>query len=698
MAAMRIAAALVLAAMFARLGGAGVGVLPSAPVLAIAAIALLAISTLAGRGGALAAFAAGGWRDWARVNRFAVGLSILVVVALVLRLPSIANDLGHHPPNIDENRLAANVKAFLATGTVGYHTVEHYPGILFWILTGVSVLLYLHGLMQGAFATIRGMPVEDFILAGRLTSAVIGAATVAVVGLMGRRLAGVAGGLIAAGLFAFAPLAIQTTMTNRNDPIQVLLMSCAVLAAIVSVESDTRRWPVLAGACAGLATAVKYTSVFALVPALLAALVYGAWRERGVRASLALAAFGLAVAATNHFLWWDAANFVRQLSDQVGITGAGHWGAVANPSAFQAGVLARFGIGWPLLILGAAAGAWRLASGDRVAWVFWVLPILYSWFTTKVPSQFPRWVYPLLPFVTVAAAAAIVWVAAALRARFGTWGEASAFAKATADRPASRARLPLLASSAVATVLVALPIWQGIVDFSRRVRTPTHLQLEAWLNDRPAGERALVERGWLQLAGGPVRAQRVGDLRKTLDAGLYPLTAADWIVVPEPNFGHPALKQLSPARQFRADFGFAGRVGYDFEIYSPPALPSMPTPLEVRLDAAEAAPLLGADWSASAGPGRELPAAGASVFLPVGSGEPLPLQIELIGRGFDPARPALTLVDARGHVELTILAGSGSAMTLRGTLRRADRGRTTELRMAPEGRRARVRVVRVVAG
>ncbi len=682
----RVSAALVLAAMFARLGGLGVGVLPSAPVLGLLAAALLALSTLVAHRNDVTRFLGGGWRDWARANRFAIGLAILVAVAVLLRLPSIGNDLGHHPPNIDEHRLAVNVKAFLATGDVGYHTVEHYPGILFWILSGVSLLTYLKGLMAGAFITIRGMPVEDFILAGRLTSAVIGAATVGVVGLMGRRLAGVTGGLIAAGLFAFAPLAIQTTMTNRNDPIQVLLMSAAVLAAMASIESEERRWPILAGVFAGLATAVKYTSVFALVPALLAALIDGAWRERGVRASLALVGFGLAVAITNHFLWWDSANFVRQLSDQVAITGGGHWGAVSNPSAFQTGVLARFGIGWPLLVLGALVGAWRLASGDRLAWIFWVLPILYSWFTTQRPSQFPRWAYPLLPFVAVAAAAAIVWVAAALRTRFSTSGEASA----------ARARLPLLAFGGLAPVLIALPVWQGIVDVSRRVNPPTHLLLEAWLAERPAGERVLVERGWLNLKG--PGAQRVADLGKTLGSGVYPLTAADWIVVPEPLFTNPGLKQLSLARQFKADYGFGGRVGYNFDVYTPPVPPPIPTPVDIRLDAAEAAPFLGADWGSSAGPGRELPATGASVFLPVSTSGPLTVQIELAGRGFTPGEPPVIVADGQGPLALTVASGSSSTMTLTGTARRAERGRTTELSITPEGRRVRVRVVRVVAG
>ena len=121
-----------------------------------------------------------------------------------------------------------------------------------------------------------------------------------------------------------------------------------------------------------------------------------------------MVAFLLTVATTNHFLWWDFPNFVMQLSDQVGITGPGHWAASANPQAFHTDILARFGVGWVLLILAAAFGVHGLATGRPHAWVFLLCPLISSWFTTKRPSQFPRWVFPLLPFVAVAGASALV--------------------------------------------------------------------------------------------------------------------------------------------------------------------------------------------------------------------------------------------------------------------------------------------------
>ena len=75
----RVSAALVFAAMFARLAGAGIGVLPSAPVLAIAGLALLGVGAIVGRKADVVAFVRGGWRTWARDHCFALGLFLLAL-------------------------------------------------------------------------------------------------------------------------------------------------------------------------------------------------------------------------------------------------------------------------------------------------------------------------------------------------------------------------------------------------------------------------------------------------------------------------------------------------------------------------------------------------------------------------------------------------------------------------------------------
>ena len=84
----------------------------------------------------------------------------------------------------------------------------------------------------------------------------------------------------------------------------------------------------------------------------------------------------------------------------------------------------------------------------------------------------------------------------------------------------------------------------------------------------------LLGSGWLDLTGTEVVVTRVRDLGAALDGSVYRLAAYDWIVVPEPLFGRPALKALSFTERIRADhWSFGGNLGYDYEIYAPPRLP-----------------------------------------------------------------------------------------------------------------------------
>lgn len=672
----------VVGALFARLGG--LVWLPPAPALGALALALLGLRALVTYRHALAAAIRDDWRGVIARHGFSAGLIALALLAVLVRVPALGTDLGHQPLDIDEHRVAANVKQYFVTGEIGHRTVEHYPGILFWMLTGTSLLMYLRGLMDGAFASVRGMPLEHFVLAGRLTSVLIASATVAVVGLIGRRMSGAVAGLIAAAILALAPLSVQTTMALRNDGAQVLFVCLSIHAALAATSSDRRRWPLLAGAFGGLATAIKYTSVFTLVPAVLSALLRGSASSRAARAGLVLLAFVPTVLATNHFLWWDFPNFVTQLSDQIGITGPGHWGALENPAAFHTRILVDFGVGWALLALAAGCGAWGLARGRPQAWVFWAFPLLYSWFTTKRPSQFPRWVFPLLPFVAVAGAGALVWLVASVREWRG------------GPRTASGSRMRIAVAAAIALALVAQPLWVGLMTISRRMAPPTQTIVEEWLRERPAGGRVLLGEGWLDLKDSALVVRRVRDLGAALGGGLNMLAAHDWIVVPEPFFRHPGLKRLSFVTRVRADQrSFGGNVGYDFEIYAPPPLPSAAGPMEVAFGSADADVYLGTEWEAARAdrPGRALPARGGSVYLPprpAGTGR---LVVELTVEGPGDGGMPVEIVDAMGPVSLE--QTQPSPRTLTGIVRLAPGGRATELRLTPAGRQRPIRIVRV---
>ena len=118
-------------------------------------------------------------------------------------------------------------------------------------------------------------------------------------------------------------------------------------------------------------------------------------------------------------------------------------------------------------------------------------------------------------------------------------------------------------------------MWAGAVSFSRRLTPQTHELTEAWIREHATpGMVVLLGQGWLDLSQTQVVPRRVPDLRATLDKGIEQLGGCDWVVVPEPVFGHPHLRQLGFLHRFDADQSFGGNLGIDYEVYAVPDLPS----------------------------------------------------------------------------------------------------------------------------
>lgn len=203
------------------------------------------------------------WRTFVGARTFEIGLAAVCVLAIAVRLPGFAADLGHAPLDIDEHRFAATVKHFFVTGELLHDTVEHYPGAVFWLFSAASFLSFLRGLTSGATTAARDLPVEAFVHASRLANIFVASATVAFTGLIARRLSGPAAGLLSATLVAIVPLSVDVTVLVRNDPGMTLVVVAATWAALVYVDSGRRSWLVMAGVLAGTAAAIVLGDVYA---------------------------------------------------------------------------------------------------------------------------------------------------------------------------------------------------------------------------------------------------------------------------------------------------------------------------------------------------------------------------------------------------------------------------------------------------
>jgi 4-amino-4-deoxy-L-arabinose transferase-like glycosyltransferase len=546
-------------ALIARLAGVGRGWLPSSGLLAL----LLVAAHVAGRAPDTRRTA--DWREFLKSHAFPLALGAMTVLAVLVRLPGIDADIGHTPLDIDEGRLAASVKHFFDTGGIDHRTVEHYPGAVFWLFAGAAFLGYVRDLTNGIELPPDQIPVASFVLAARLANVFLGAAIVAVTGLIGRRIAGAAAGLVAAALVAIVPLSVETTTVVRNDPGMVLAVLASVYAALLFHDSRRRSSLVAAAVLAGVATAIKYSSMFALVPVLIAAATGGTLRQRIGRSAVAILGFCAAIAVTNHFVWADFPNFLRQLAAQVALTARGHWAATANPSAFYMMVLERFGPGTLVLWLAGAFAIYALCTRKTPLWIVLSFPLLYLWFMTQRPAQFPRWVFPLAPFVAIAGAAALQTLSSLAGA-------------AIAGRSRRTVILSRVAAGAIAAAVLAQPAWSGLVDFSRRVTPPTHTLVEQWLDAHAApGSVVASDLHFLNFSHSKLTVRRL-DFETIMPAGaIEQLAGSDWLVVPEPYFGNPMLRRLGFVQRFHAERSFGGHMGYDFEVY---AVPKMPQPVK----------------------------------------------------------------------------------------------------------------------
>ena len=151
----------------------------------------------------------------------------------------------------------------------------------YFLGTEVNMVLYYLLLRVWLWVTgLVGVAATEIVL--RLPSAVFGVATAVVVYLLGRRLFGRVGGLVAGGVYLTNFLQIIMAQMVRAYTLQLLLLTIAWYAMFAGLQEGTRRrwWAVLAVSSA-LAVYAQLFSVLVIasmfVGVLLMAAVPGNW-------------------------------------------------------------------------------------------------------------------------------------------------------------------------------------------------------------------------------------------------------------------------------------------------------------------------------------------------------------------------------------------------------------------------------------
>jgi len=350
-----------------------------------------------------------------RLSRRAAALGVAAIcgLALVLRVSALAWGLPdvNHP---DEIPILNRALAF-AKGGLNPHNFL-YPTLYFYALFAWEGLFFIAGRLVGLYGSVGAFEREFFrdpshvVAAGRLLTALFGAAGVVAIYRFGRALFDRATGLGAALLLAVAPFAVRDAHYIKHDvPVTLFVVLCQAVIArlVVDTEAAARRrnW-LIAGAMAGLALSTQYYAFPIVLPIALAA-----WMTRQRDASraarhLAWAAVGTigAFAITSPFFFVDWREVARDMGavGQIDIGRAVTGSGVFSSLGAYLGMIATDAVGWTTSVAAIAGAVLAIRNDRRRAAVLLCFPLAFlAFLANTVPMS--RYMNPLLPSLAVAA-------------------------------------------------------------------------------------------------------------------------------------------------------------------------------------------------------------------------------------------------------------------------------------------------------
>lgn len=351
------------------------------------------------------------------------GLAIVSILLLAGMARFYALDFGlpylRHP---DESKTILRALHFWS-GDLNPH-IHGKPALTWYMTSALYGFLYLWGLLNGTFHSPSGLLASfssdptPFYLMGRILAASLGTVTVGLVYLLGKRAYSAATGLIGALFMAVAPLHVEESHYALLDvpcTFFILLSSIFILSVLIK---GRRQDYLLAGFLAGLATATKYNALFLALPFLLAHFQRSWSRVKSIKRvlldpnlylGLTSMALGFFLGSPYVLLDW------RHSGPQLAISASNiRYGVplgfenVRSGYIYHLTVNLRNGLGLSLLIpalLGVCYASYRHKDVDRVLLSF---PLIYYLIIGSSRFVYARYVLPLLPFLFLLAAEALV--------------------------------------------------------------------------------------------------------------------------------------------------------------------------------------------------------------------------------------------------------------------------------------------------
>jgi len=458
-----------------------------------------------------------------------IGLALALIAAAMLRFWALPFGVPF-AVQIDEPEVMERAIRMMRTGDFGPHFFD-YPALYMYVQAATGVARFLFGAMRGEWSSLAQASTEHFYLWGRAVTASLGTATVWLVYHAGLRW-GERTALLAAVMLAVMPLHVRESHFTLTDVPTTFLVVLTLLLTLRAHERATLRAFLLAAAAAGLAGATKYNGGIAvLLPLLACAMTPSLGRNRiAAMAWIVVTMVGTFLLAAPYTLI-DLPTFLNQfarLSSEYrakGIAGDAVWMvylkhlriALQTPGSLL--VLAGLGLGLYRVLFGPGRLKWVLATA---------FPLIYFRFISNQNIVYARYLLPLVPFLSLLAAAAVVWTVEQLR----------------------RWQLPRAARDGVTVLLtivtIAPPAYTSIRFDANSAKIWTNRLAYAWTNTNLPPGTVIVSETREFLLPRTLNAQYVKELR-FLNGVPLDRTDAQYLVASSQNFG----KYLSNCEQFK---------------------------------------------------------------------------------------------------------------------------------------------------
>ena len=303
----------------------------------------------------------------------------------------------------------------------------YYPTLLMYLLLAANGALYAVGHVLHAYTSTNDFAVSYLTdstasyVVGRALVATLGAATVLLAFVVGRRFVSAPAGLVGAVLLAVSPVHVGNSHFATNDvPMAFFALLSYVFLWQVYTRGRTRDY-VLAGAVIGLGVSTKYLPVVLLVSLAMAHAFRlrnetGRWRSASTGLGRVAAAGGAAFAAfavTSPYVLLDWRTAIHDYGAQAALSSAaGCRDCGLNYVPYLTETLG-WSVGWAAYLLalaGLASLAWTRGEARLRGILLASFPIVLFLLVGSERQPWPRWLVPIAPFACIAAGG-VLWAA-----------------------------------------------------------------------------------------------------------------------------------------------------------------------------------------------------------------------------------------------------------------------------------------------